>query len=106
MPKERWAHPKNDGWIGVEYDFDVDPELNAKLDHILNEACHVFHHHADGYWNASYKDTYAQMVALEIARMPSLTQRLLSTGDRVVKMVTYRAPELNAQKKDVPPEVL
>lgn len=39
MSRERRAHPKNDGWIGVEYEFGVDPEPNAKLNDILNKAC-------------------------------------------------------------------
>lgn len=102
MSKNRWDHPKNDGWNDVEYEFCVEPELNAKLSHILNEACHVFYHHADGYWQSRDKDRYAQMLAPEIVHRPSLTKRLLGTGDRVVKMVTYRALELTTQK-DIPP---
>ena len=41
-----------------------------------------------------YKDFYAKQLADEIARRAGLTGRLLSTEDRVIKMLTYRALEL------------
>jgi hypothetical protein len=104
MPKDRWSHPKNDGWTGVEYDFGVAPELNARVSDILNEACHVFRLHADGNWATQYKDRYALLLANEIAAHPSLIKRLLGTRDRVVKMVTYQAIELNKKKDGIEPK--
>ena len=102
MSKNQWAHPKNDGWRDVEYDFGVEPELNAKLGKILNEACHVFYYHGDGNWNTVYKDRYAQLIAAEFEASPSLIRKLLGTEDRVIKMIAYRAIELGTggQKQD------
>jgi hypothetical protein len=85
--------PKNDGWTDVEYDLG-DPSINARVGAILNEACHVFHHHAGGTWKMHDKDLYARRLALELRERPGLAGRLLSTEDRVVKMVTHRALEL------------
>jgi hypothetical protein len=86
--------PKNDGWTDVAYDLGVDAEDNARISRILNEACHVFHHHASGRWRSEDKDAYAALLVPEIDRRPSLVGRLLKTEDRVVKMVTHRALEL------------
>jgi hypothetical protein len=38
----KWTHPKNDGWTDIDYRLVGDPERNARLSAILNEACHVF----------------------------------------------------------------
>ena len=89
-----WEHPSNDGWKDVDYKLLDDPDRNAHLSSVLNEACHVFYYHADGNWASRYKDHYAKLVAEEVVRFPGLTPRLLGTGDRVIKMVTYRAIEL------------
>jgi hypothetical protein len=86
--------PKNDGWKDVAYDLGTDAAESARLSVILNEACHVFRHHAEGLWVSHYKDFYAKQLANEIERRPGLTGRLLSTEDRVIKMITYRALEL------------
>lgn len=89
--------PKNDGWDDVEYDFGPSSEDNARISAVLNEACHVFHCHAEGTWADSDKDTYARQLAKEISARPGLTGRLLNTNDRVVKSLTYRALELLQQ---------
>ena len=89
-----WGHAVNDGSMSVDYQLLDDPDRNAHLSFVLNQACHVFHCHADGSWASQYKDNYAKSVAKEIARFPSLTHRLLGVGDRVIKMVAYRALEL------------
>ena len=95
--------PKNDGWTDVPYELGSDPEDNARISEILNEACHVFRHHAEGLWKSEDKDAYARLLMEEIRARPSLVGRLLNTDDRVVKMVTHRAIELlDAEKKDVP----
>lgn len=86
--------PVNDGWTDVAYDLGVDPADNARVGAILNEACHVFHRHAEGSWSTIDKDAYAQLLAPELKRRPGLAGRLLSTDDRVVKMITHRALEL------------
>jgi len=85
--------PVNDGWTDVEYDLG-DPSTNRRIGAILNDACHVFHHHSGGTWNAHDKDVYARRLAVELQQRPGLAGRLLSTEDRVVKMVTHRALEI------------
>jgi len=90
--------PKNDGWTDVEYDLG-DPATNLRVGAVLNEACHVFPHHAGGTWNTHDKDLYAQRLAPESRQRPGLAGRLLSTADRVVKMVTHRALELLKQNE-------
>ena len=100
MPEHQWKHPKNKGWTGVEYNFGVEPELNKKLGETLNEACHVFYYHGDGNWITTYKDQYARLIAEEFRARPSLIKKLLGTEDRVVKMVAYRAIELNEGRGD------
>ena len=96
----KYKHPKNDGWTDVNYDFGLDPELTERLNRVLNEACHVFHLHAEGVWKSSDKDAYARLIASEIQQRPSLTRKLLGTEDRVIKMLTYRAIELNKSEMD------
>jgi hypothetical protein len=91
--------PKNDGWTDVQYELGVEPEDNARISRILNEACHVFRHHASGVWQSEDKDAYAALLVAEIERRPSLVGRLLKTDDRVVKMITYRALELGRRTK-------
>ena len=91
----KWTHPTNDGWTDVEYRLLDDPERNARLSAILNEACHVFRRHATGDWKPHDKDAYARLIAAEINKTPSLIRKLLGTDDRVIKMLTYRAVELN-----------
>jgi hypothetical protein len=89
-----WEHPKNDGWTHVEYDFGLDPDSNERISYILNEACHVFYHHAEGVWKSSDKDNYASLLVKEFLRHPELSSRVIRSKDRVVKMVAYRALEL------------
>lgn len=86
--------PLNDGWTDVAYDLGESDEDNQRIGAILNEACHVFHHHAGGTWEARDKDVYARKLAAELTARPGLAGRLLTTQDRVVKMVTHRALEL------------
>jgi hypothetical protein len=86
--------PKNDGWTDVAYELGERSEDNARLSALLNEACHVFHLHAEGVWRSQDKDAYAGRLADEIAARPGLVGRLLNTDDRVVKSLTHRAVEL------------
>ncbi|MCV6638036.1 hypothetical protein [Candidatus Albibeggiatoa sp. nov. NOAA] len=89
-----WTHPKNDGWTDIKYDFGLDEDASKRVSHILNEACHVFYYHADGHWIKMYKDRYASELMQEFLSNPNLSSRVLKCGDRVVKMVAYRALEL------------
>jgi hypothetical protein len=89
--------PKNDGWTDIEYKFGDDDVENARISAVLNEACHVFHCHAEGVWLSHDKDSYASELAEELRLRPSLAGRLLKTEDRVVKMLTFRALELNRE---------
>jgi hypothetical protein len=91
--------PKNDGWTDVEYDLG-DPADNARIGEILNEACHVFRHHAGGTWAIRDKEIYAQRLVPELQRRPGLAGRLLATEDRVIQMITYRALELLKEVSD------
>jgi len=93
MPS-KWRHAKNYGHPDVAYDFGLPPPERARLSALLNEACHVFHHHADGNWKTFYKDKYASLLAAQIEAHPGLTHRLLRSGERVIQMLTYRALEL------------
>jgi len=95
--------PRNDGWTNIDYNFGPDAEENARISYILNEACHVFRHHAEGTWAASDKDAYASKLVPEIERRPTIVGRLLETDDRVVKMITYRALELIDARNKVTP---
>lgn len=85
---------KNDGWTDLRYELSNDPELNDKVSHILNEACHVFYHHADGSWKSVAKEYYASLLAREFSANEWLPRILLGLCDRVVSMVVYRAIEI------------
>lgn len=85
---------RNDGWKDIAYDFGPDADQNARLSKIINDACHVFRHHAEGRWRSHDKDAYATALSVEIAARPGLVRRLLDTQDRVVQSLTYRALEL------------
>jgi hypothetical protein len=95
----------NDGWTDTAYDLGTDAEQNARVSKILNEACHVFRHHAEGTWSppggANDKDAYASMLAVEIELRPGLVKRLLDTGDRVVRTLTFRAVEIAERKREL-----
>jgi hypothetical protein len=91
--------PSNDGWNDIEYDLGEDPADSARVGALLNEACHVFRHHAEGTWQKHDKDAYAARLADEIHARPGLAGRLLATTDRVVKMLTHRALELLRQRE-------
>jgi hypothetical protein len=82
---------KNDGWNDISYNFGDDEELNKKISFILNEACHVFRHHADGNWKEIYKPKYTQMLAEQILLKPSLIKFLLKLKDPVVSNITHAA---------------
>lgn len=84
---------RNDGWHDEVYDLSDDPELNDRVSEILNVACHVFHHHADGTWKTAGKEYYASLLARELAANAWLTRILLDLGDRVISMLVYRAIE-------------
>jgi len=78
----------------ISYNFGDDKELNEKMSFILNEACHVFRHHADGNWKEIYKPKYANMLAEQITNKPSLIKKLLKLKDPVVSNITYAAIEI------------
>ncbi len=97
MPS-KWQHPKNDGWVDVDYDFGLPDAERGALAKTLNEACHVFRLHADGHWGSVYKDRYARALAVHISAHPGLPHRLLRSGDRVIAMVTHRAMALLSER--------
>ena len=85
---------KNDGWTDEYYDFGHGDELNDRISEILNEACHVFYHHASGVWSSNHKDLYARKLIPDLDAHPSLIGQMKQLDDRVVKMVVFRAIEL------------
>jgi hypothetical protein len=86
--------PSNQGFLETTYDLGGDPNDDERIGKILNDACHVFRHHAGGTWATHDKDRYAALLVEEIRKRPGLVGRLLATDDRAVKMITYRACEL------------
>ncbi len=89
-----WKHSKNDGWEEIDYDFSLESEEAEKFSFLLNQACHVYHCHAEGIWKSEDKDSYASLILEYMIKHPKLESRLLRSGDRVVKMLVYRAIEL------------
>ena len=77
-----WQHPKNDGSADIDYDFGLPDADRSALASTLNEACHVFRHHADGHWVSLYKDRYVRDLVAHISAHPGLPHRLLRSGDR------------------------
>ena len=94
IPMKKMDPQQNDGWTDVDYNFGEDDERNARISYILNEACHVFRHHAEGVWASQDKDAYARLLIPELKVHPSLIGQLKQLNDRVVKMVLYRAVEI------------
>ena len=78
----------------ISYDFGDDEKLNKNMSFILNEACHVFRYHADGHWKNIYKPKYANMLAEQITKKPSLIRKLLKLNDPVVSNITYAAIDI------------
>ncbi len=80
-------------------DIDHDPGLVEKLQDLLGEAGHVFKCHAEGVWSVpgGDKDSYSACLAEIIIERPNLTHRLLKTGNRLIKMLTYRALEIQKE---------
>jgi hypothetical protein len=89
---------KNDGWNDQIYSFGDDQELNERMSALINELCHVFHHHADGSWKEFYKPKYVEKMANEISAKPSLIGKLIELDDHVVSNIAYAAVEFNKSK--------
>ena len=85
---------KSNGMNDISYDFGEDEELNNKMSSILNEACHVFRHHADGNWKEIYKPKYSGMLAEQITKKPALIKNLLKLKDPAVSNITHAAIEI------------
>ena len=80
-------------------DVDRDPDLVAELQELLGTAGHVFKCHGEGVWSVpgGQKDYYAGCLAEILVRYPNLPHRLLKTGNRLVKSLTYRALEMQKE---------
>lgn len=92
-------YPRNRGAsIEIEYILCENQEINDRVSFVLNEACHIFYAHADGFWRSQYKDYFARKLVEELTVNPWLAQRLLNIKDRVISMVTYRALEIIKEK--------
>ena len=89
-----WQHPKNNGLDNIEYDFGLRGNEANELSFLLNEACHVFHYHAEGSWVSEDKDSYSKGLLRYIIKHPELESRLTRSNERVIKMITFRALEL------------
>lgn len=83
----------NDGHATCDYRVSLDDRFNRRLGFLLNQACHVFHMHADGNWRRNYKERYAEQLAHEFAANAWLIKVLLALGDRVISSLVYRALE-------------
>jgi hypothetical protein len=90
------TYTKNDGWENIDYNLIEESDENKKLSHVLNEACHVFYHHATGRWEED-KLFFVNEIIPFIKKHPSLIKKLLATKDRVIKMITYKAVEIIEQ---------
>jgi hypothetical protein len=82
-------------------DIDRDPALTRWLQGHFCEAAHIFHSHAEGHWSidGGVKDAYAKELIVVLHRFPGIVPRLLKTRDRVVKMITHRALELQKAER-------
>jgi hypothetical protein len=80
-------------------DVDRDPVLVETLQELLGTAGHVFKCHGAAVWSVpgSQKDYYAGCLAEVISQYPNLPHRLLKSGNRLIKMLTHRA--LDMQKE-------
>lgn len=80
-------------------DIDRSPELVKELQDLLGVAGHVFKCHGAGIWSVpgGQKDYYAGCLAEIIVEHPNLPHRLLKTGNRLIKMLTYRALEMRTE---------
>jgi len=78
---------------------DPDPALVEQLRDLLGDAGHVFKCHGEGIWSVpgGYKDYYAGCLAEIIIEHPNLVQSLLKTGNRLIKMIAYRAIEMQKE---------
>ena len=82
-------------------DIDRDPDLVASLQDLLGDAGHVFKCHGEGIWSVpgGYKDYYSGRLSEIIGEHPNLAHRLLKTGNRLIKMLTYRAIEMHKEAR-------
>lgn len=71
-----------------------DRDVRTPIELVVAEARHVFEAHADGHWRSVYKDRYARLLLSELDADSGLGPRLLASGDRLTKALTYRALEL------------
>ena len=80
-------------------DIDPDPALGEKLQNLLGDAGHVFKCHGEGSWSVpgGYKDYYAGCLAEIIIEHPNVVHSLLKTGNRLIKMIAYRAIEMQKE---------
>jgi hypothetical protein len=80
-------------------DVDRDPVLVETLQELLGTAGHVFKCHGAAVWSVpgGQKDYYAGCLADVISQYPNLPHRLLKSGNRLIKTLTYRA--LSMQKE-------
>ncbi len=80
-------------------DIDPDPALVEKLQDLLGDAGHVFKCHGEGIWSVpgGYKDYYAGCLVEILCEHPNLVHRLLKTRNRIIKMITYRAIEMQKE---------
>ena len=83
------------GFSEPTYEFTTDPEMNARISAILNEAQHVFECHADGQWQSYYKPGFGGLLAKEISIKPSVTRKIIKIKNRVFSMVLYEAVNIN-----------
>ncbi len=76
---------------------DRDPRIVRQLQELFCEGAHLFNCHPEGVWSQpdGYKDSCAKDLAEILKTHTGLVGRLLKTENRVIKMLTYRAVEMN-----------
>jgi hypothetical protein len=89
--------PNIAAWSDPVYALTADDSANMRISAILNEAAHVFDWHREGLWKSTYKEGFANLLAVELAQRPSLSRKILKLDDRVFSMALYRAIELQKQ---------
>ena len=76
---------------------DRDSRIVRQLQELFCAGAHLFNCHAEGVWSRpdGYKDSCAKDLAALLKTHTGLVGRLLKTNSRLIKMITYRAIEMN-----------
>lgn len=97
----KWSPPVNDDWTDRTYDSALEDAGQAAAPaSTLNTACHVLTGTRTGTGEAGTKVSNARQLAAHLAIHPGLKHRWRPSGERVIRMRTYRAMDLPAVQAD------